>query len=727
LQHAHQRGVLHRDIKPQNILLGFDGQPMLLDFNLAHDDRSARAEASLGGTLAYMAPEHLRAVAARDPALARKVDHRSDIYSLGMVLYEMLAGRRPFECSLSNTPLPVLLEGMALERGRAAPSVRQARPDVPWGVESILRRCLAPDPDKRYQHAEHLAEDLRRFVADDPLRHAPELSPAECGRKWVRRHPRLSSSAAVFGAAALLLLLAGCALSGVRGRLADTRDQLQVARARDRQKAYEEGVTRALFLANTTSDPHDHVREGIQVCENTLGLYGILDRDAWEEPADWVRPPQEDRQRLAENARELLLLLAGGKVRLAPQDAATLSGALALLDRAEGIPGLGACRALWEDRAAYRERLGDRDGAESARARAAAIEPATTQEHYLVAMSCARRHQYEAAVRHLDEALRLNPRHYWCWAQRGLCHQERGEWALAAADLGACVGLWPEFPWGYFNRAGVLARCGKKAEAVADYSAALTYDSDMVAAYLNRGLLYLELERYEVALEDFRAAAARGRDDACLHSGRGVALEHLRRHREADDAFAAAEARSASLHAEARARLRWVRGFAVCGRAPEAARHAFDEVLREDPENPQALYGCGMLLERQGRAAEALPYYHRAVEAAPGFVAARRARAVLLARMGVLPRASQEINDCLERDPQSGPTIYAAACVAALIARQSEGRDARRAADQAIRLLQQALAHGYGAAQARADHDLDGIRNDPRFRQVLQSADRTGG
>src|SRR5579884_47569 len=92
LQHAHQRGVLHHDIKPSNILLGSDGQPMLLDFNLAgptHDD-NAQAAAVLGGTVAYLAPEHLRALGSRDPELKRQVDRRSDVYSLGMVLFEML-------------------------------------------------------------------------------------------------------------------------------------------------------------------------------------------------------------------------------------------------------------------------------------------------------------------------------------------------------------------------------------------------------------------------------------------------------------------------------------------------------------------------------------------------------------------------------------------------------------------------------------------------------------
>ena len=146
LQHAHERGVLHRDIKPSNILLAADGQPMLLDFNLAETRTTPQAAAMLGGTVAYMAPEHLRALAGRDPALARQVDQRADIYSLGMVLYEMLAGKSPFDQSASYSPLPALIEAMAVERSQTVPSLRKQRADVPWSLESIARKCLAPSP-----------------------------------------------------------------------------------------------------------------------------------------------------------------------------------------------------------------------------------------------------------------------------------------------------------------------------------------------------------------------------------------------------------------------------------------------------------------------------------------------------------------------------------------------------------------------------------------------------
>src|SRR5579884_4231195 len=236
LHHAHQRGVLHRDIKPSNILLGADGQPMLLDFNLAQNRQDGPVRATLGGTVAYMAPEHLRALANPVPEMVARVDHRSDVYSLGMVLYQMLVGQRPFEQTGSYSIMPVIIEAMAVERSRSIPSLKRLQPHIPWGLESIVRKCLEPDPARRYQQAADLAEDLRRFLDDLPLRHAPELSRVERLRKWVRRHPRLTSSATVGIVAALLLAGTGTALVAVRQHLASTRGQLQASQDRDRQQ-----------------------------------------------------------------------------------------------------------------------------------------------------------------------------------------------------------------------------------------------------------------------------------------------------------------------------------------------------------------------------------------------------------------------------------------------------------------------------------------------------------
>jgi serine/threonine protein kinase/Flp pilus assembly protein TadD len=728
LEHAHQRGVLHRDIKPSNALLGADGQPMLLDFNLAQDVRHGRAQATavLGGTVAFMAPEHLRALAARDPALGRLVDQRADIYSLGMVLYEMLAGCNPFDASGSYSPLVPQVQAMALERARNAPSLRQKRPDLPWGLESIVRKCLAPQAGQRYQRAEELAEDLRRFLDDRPLKYAPEVSRAECVGKWLRRHPRLTSSGSVAAAAVVLLALAGAGLAGVRQHLLNTREQLAVLQADERKRAYEAGTVRALCLVNTTSEVQDHLKQGLAVCEEALGRYDVLDRDDWQAHPDWQRLSADDRGRLAEDTRELLLLLAWGRVRTAPADPEVRRRALALLDRAEAIDGLPPSRALWEDRGTSLEALGDADGARAARARAQAITPTGFRDHYLLATTYARASRYAEAVAELNQAIALNPQHYWSWVQRGICYEELGKYTLATGDFGACIGLWPDFAWGSFNRGYVLARSGHKEEAIADYTAALGRDPRFLLAYVNRGLLHLELKHYEPALADFTKAAGLGRDDAALHAGRGVALEGLGRHDEADAAFRDAFARAGGVPDEVRTQMRWVYGFAVAARLPARAEEAFAEVLREHPDHPQALYGRAMLLTEQGREAEALTLLNRAVEADPTGVEARRARSVLLARRGDFEAAMRDINYCLEREPGAGVTLYAAACIAARAAgRSHEPSAARQASAQALAFLRKALACGYGRDRAEEDPDLAAVRSDPGFRELLRPAERS--
>jgi serine/threonine protein kinase/Flp pilus assembly protein TadD len=740
LQHAHQRGVLHRDIKPSNILVGADGQPLLLDFNLSHsasDAAQAQASAVLGGTVAYMAPEHLRAMASHSAQPRRPVDQRADIYALGMVLYEMLTGHNPFDQIASYQPLPVMIEAMALERSQKIPSARKRRSDVPWGLESVVRKCLAPDPAQRYQQAEHLADDLRRYLEDRPFRYAPELSRTEQLRKWLRRHPRLASAAPVASVALMLLVGTGLAILGLREHLRSTEQHLEeakgreqeravelgAAQSRERKRAFAAGTVRALCLVNTTTDLHDHYRQGQSVCEEVLGLYAVLDRDDWQQTAAWRQVAPDERRLLAEDVRELLLLLAWAQVHTTSGDASTLQEALVLLERAEQIEDLGPSRALWEDRAFYLALLGDKTGAQAARQTAARLRPASARDHYLLATAYARGQRYAQAVTELDAALELNPHHYWSWVQRGICHQELGDSVMSASDFGVCIGLRPEFAWGYFNRGYVLDRSGHKAEAVRDYTAALERDAELLVARVNRGLALLELKQYAQALADFDRAADLGRDDAFLHAGRGVALEGLGRHPEADRTFEAAFTRARRDSKETRHRLLWVYGFAVSARLPEKAREAFDSVLRDNPDQPQALYGRAMLLAGQGETRLTLQLLKRALDVTPGFLEARRARAILWARLGHYEEAAGEITWCLGQEPASGQTLYSAACVAAQAAHSSDPVTAKSAKEQALAFLHQAFAHGYGQDRAAEDPDLEVLRSHPEFERLVRPAE----
>ena len=197
LAHAHDRGVLHRDIKPSNVLVTADGMPMLLDFNLAREplpeDGTAADTATLGGTIDYMAPEHLKALG--EPS-SHAVDGRADIYGLGVMLYEAVTGQRPFSSPRRGSSVVDALMRAIDDRLRPLPRLRDRHPEIPPALEAVIRRCLEPLPTDRYQTAALLATDLQAVADDLPLRgtREPWISRAA---GWLRRRRRRHAMTAV--------------------------------------------------------------------------------------------------------------------------------------------------------------------------------------------------------------------------------------------------------------------------------------------------------------------------------------------------------------------------------------------------------------------------------------------------------------------------------------------------------------------------------------------------
>jgi tetratricopeptide (TPR) repeat protein len=266
----------------------------------------------------------------------------------------------------------------------------------------------------------------------------------------------------------------------------------------------------------------------------------------------------------------------------------------------------------------------------------------------------------------------------------------------------------------------VLDRSGRKAEAIEDYSSAIERDPRFVPSWINRGLALLELRRYAQVLEDFDRARALGCGgaDATLLAGRGMALEGLGRHKEADVEFARAFSSDGLSSGAERTRLLWTYGFAVSARLPAKAHAAFQEVLLREPRHPQALYGLAMLSMAQGRLEEAIGCFNRALQASPDFVEARRYRSVALARSSAWEQASRDIRWCLERNPGSGDTLYAAACVSSLAASKIGTPETFR---QSLDLLQQALDRGVGLDKFTEDPDLEALRSHPDFERLRAS------
>ena len=615
LNHAYSRGVLHGDVKPSNILITADGNPMLLDFNLSvgwtidpAGPHGRNLAEDPGGTLAYMAPERLRSVAEGGGGQAEPVKqpkavdrHRADIYSLGVVLLQALTGKTPDIPSAGKAVSPRELASAyfssRLHDGKVM--IRSARgTNLPADLKAILRHCLAPDPADRYKDAGELAEDLDRWNSDRPLLFARKPKGLPALQRWARRNRVLVG----FVAVALIAIAAATFVTYQISRDASMRHA-----SRFYVEIVNSGTAGPLHLRRVGSTDVRGDENATDASRELLERYKVIDDPDW-------RSRDEVRFLPAELREELDALLLEQSLRLA-------------YDLAQRPEGGNGSRRFW---AFFTRVLNTTNypalaleiqelGRKWKNGRGVSDEASDfTQEprspwiaEYLEGVAREIRGDNKGALGHFRNALKLRTQSFWANYRASanaftLIPVDGSEASgIAARCLKVCVSQFPDNAILRHQYATCLLMNEQPREALAEYDNALKINPENAETFLARAFLRLKLGQISEFVEDIK------------HYENLIQFKAPRQDNESLDAFDGDE----SIQSKVDGRKRFA---------------------KDDRSEAMVRTALGELLWRGRHYAESLEQFDRALAINPESVRIRHGRAMQLLRLKD-PRADEEI------------------------------------------------------------------------------------
>jgi tetratricopeptide (TPR) repeat protein len=670
VQHAHQKGIIHRDLKPSNVLVvEYDGKPVVkvIDFGVAKaigprlsEEPSLTEVGQVVGTLEYMSPEQ----AELNPL---DIDTRSDIYSLGVLVYELLTGSTPLERQrLGQVPLLEVLRiireeepptpSTRLSTTEGLPSVAanrsleprklsgQVRGELDW----IVMKCLEKDRSRRYETANALALDLQRYLADQPVQAGP---PSAWYRfcKFTRRH---KTGLVVAGLILLLLLLLGGGSGWVvldrvarqaklAGELELTLQRAELLQEQGRRAEALAAFEHVQRLANETNpDPELQLR--------LEALQGRLEADGQDLGfiAGFENLRLREQSRVNESENLFASMVAYPRIKKLLHQYGLDAGRTPISEavtRIQGRPPVvqqqlqAALHECWRfapakdtvTRAWLAAVLNETDRNTWRRQ----VREALAAGHWSIIKRLAcdvdtRRHpanfllwvawnllsqDSRAAVDLFGRIQRDYPGDFWANHDLGIALSDNGQPGRAVRYYTAALALRPKNAGVFLNRANALQRAGESDAAIADYRQAIALAPGYARAHDHLGLLHVARGELVEGIKEHRMAIQSQPEYALTHENLGNALKALGQMDEAIAAYREA-VRLKPDHAQGHFNLGLT--LATHDRLDEAVT-AYREAIRHQPEFVRAHYNLGILLQRKKRWAEAIAAYREVIRLRP--------------------------------------------------------------------------------------------------------------
>jgi serine/threonine-protein kinase len=739
LAEAHAHGLVHRDLKPQNIMIAADGRPKLLDFGIAHSTVSPDAVSEIAthtatiswsagaivGTPAYMSPEQV---------LCKPVDGRSDLFALGAVLFECLTGHPAFQAGSD-------VDTWARVVYVTPPAPSSINSQVPVAVDAVLANFLAKDPAGRYATAGASAEALRGLLpASGRLRKEPLARPrtglaaaavlvmaALVAALVFTLRPRLPGEHAPAQANSPLPVLAVLPLSNLSGDpqmeyigagMAETmstklaslpglvvvsRSEVHdaVQRVKDEPKLY-----RALGLTYAVTGAVQAASGRLRITINLVGPDGrtVVAQGGriYEDSEDRLF---ELQQHIAEDLTTEIVgqISAADRAQLARRPTGSVAAmsaywrGRALMERPGPDPIAPAIDAFNEaialdgnftlayaalGAAYWRKYANTREPSLASKAvdateRARKLDPDQAEVRLALATVYNGLGRTGDAVAEAQRALQLQPSSYEAHRLLGEIRAKRGEFDLAIGECLAAVRIRADYPSGYRSLGLMQMLAGRYADAAVSFERMATLDPDSPYAYQLLGNAHLSSGQFEAAERDFAQALAHGGSFA-THTSLGFV-------------------------------------YYIRGRFDDASKE-FLAAIALRPNNATTYWSLGDTYRQLGRTAEARAAYARAVQRFDadlrvdaddaGTIATR---ATCLARLGQSEQASREIERAVKLQPGNQDVQYQRALVALILRRPA----------QAVAALEEAVAAGYSVPLLRVDRDLAALAADPRFQTLV--------